>query len=568
MLNSPWAKPVIPRQQGYLLTPTLDNLMPVDDDIRLLDKVLQGMDWSAWECQYDLRRGQPPIHPRLVAGTILFCLTRAFRSSRQMEEATRRRLDLIWFLEGRTIDHSTLCGFRNAFAEPLPELFKQVAREAARLRERAGATGVGVDGTRLRANSDRHGARTGASLERRLAEVAERREALLREWETADVLESCQAALEGAKTEPAALEAQLRALEGEREKLSVALAAARERDAVKQRKDGPRATAVRVPVTDPDAHLLPNKEGGFAPNYTAMVAVDLASGAILEAGIAEGGDEAGALAQTVTAAGACLQTPVTAVLADGNFATGANLEQFDGQQGRPVLYSPCAATVAPAAVRDDPSQPVPASRWDELPTSGRGKTKNRTLSREAFIYDAQSDCYFCPQGRRLSYVGCEQRATKNGERLARRRYASADCADCPLAPRCLGPGGRPRSVTRDPHQPCRDALAQRMSEASAKTLYGRRAPVVEGVFGVVKHVMGARGFLTRGREKVACEWRWICTAFNMLKILRRAPAGRPQTDARLVQRRLKPRRRFLAPIFAQLTSLCASWSMRMRVQWA
>ena len=57
--------------------------------------------------RYDGHRGQPPIHPMRLAGAILYGLMRGIRSSRELEDATRERLDFRWFLEGRTVDHSS-----------------------------------------------------------------------------------------------------------------------------------------------------------------------------------------------------------------------------------------------------------------------------------------------------------------------------------------------------------------------------------------------------------------------------------------------------------------------------
>ena len=36
-----------------------------------------------------------------------------------------------------------------------------------------------------------------------------------------------------------------------------------------------------IPLTDPQARVTPNQDGGFAPNYTSLATVDVASGMIV-----------------------------------------------------------------------------------------------------------------------------------------------------------------------------------------------------------------------------------------------------------------------------------------------
>lgn len=529
--GSYWARPVTPRSQLYLCSPTLGDMIPEDDEIRLFDALLDELDWSEWECLYEGRRGQPPIHPRLVAGTLIFCLSRGAHSSRAIEEATRRRIDLMWFLEGRTIDHSTVCGFREKFADLLPGLFDELARRAAR-GPRAGER-LAVDGTRVRANSDRHGSRTAASLRRRLGEMAENREALLAEMERLDALENSDGTPEekGEK----ALRKEIETLEAQRDKLERALERADERDALKQAKEGANATAVRVPTSDPDAHLLPNKEGGYAPNYTPTIAVDIASGAIVDAQVPDGAEEAGTLDEVLEASERRLARKPQTLVCDANFATGAALEKLD--RAHVAMCSPASPPVAPAARRDDPRQPVDPTLLNDLPTTGRGEKKRFT--REAFVYDKNENCYYCPAGRRLSPAREEKRREKNGGVCLRWRYQTSSCSDCSLTNRCLRGKSKVRTVVRDEYQPYRDRLAAHMEREDSQELYKKRAPTVEGAFGHIKHVMGVRRFLRRGRAAVRNEWLWVCTAFNVGKILRRerqarpnGPANRPEPSSR------------------------------------
>jgi transposase len=526
MNDTYWAKPVTPRHDLWLIAPSLDELVPPDAKIRAFEAVLKKMDWKPWEARYARVNGQPPLHPMLIAGTILYCTMNRALSSRQQENATRNWVDLSWFLEGRTIDHSTLCGFRKQFRAELEGLFAQACKTAAVTVEAPESRTTATDGTRIRANSDRHGARTAASLKRRLEEVAERRAALLDQMDRADAAEEAEALAEqieaGEAADRAGLEAQLARLDAQRAQLARALEVAQARDAAKQAHEGPGATPTRVPVTDPDATLLPNKEGGFAPNYTPLLTVDVASGAILDARVVEGSQEAEAMPASVAAAQQRVDEPITAALADGSFPTGPNLEHFE-QAGQPALYSPAPATVQPLVVRDDPRQPVAAEHWDKLAMSG--KDDKARLARETFLYVAAEDTYYCPQGRALQLASQERRKLKGGQTVTRWRYQCADCSGCPLAARCLNGAAKARGVMRDESQPQRDRLAARMSTDEAKTLYAQRAPVVEGVIGVIKHAMGVRRFLTRGRASVANEWLWICAAYNLRKILRWGRAG-------------------------------------------
>ena len=99
-----WAKPKIVREQAVLFSPTLDDVISGDHEVRLLDEVLRGLDWTEWEAPYSGGRGQPPIHPRVLAGIWLYGMMRRIRTSRPLEYA------FVWTnmkanTDGRTTSH-------------------------------------------------------------------------------------------------------------------------------------------------------------------------------------------------------------------------------------------------------------------------------------------------------------------------------------------------------------------------------------------------------------------------------------------------------------------------------
>jgi hypothetical protein len=62
------------------------------------------------------------------------------------------------------------------------------------------------------------------------------------------------------------------------------------------------------------------------------------------------------------------------------------------------------------------------------------------------------------------------------------------------------------------------AMATRLRRGGYRSRYRLRKQTVEPVFGQIKGARGFRQFLLRGVEKVAGEWRLICTAHNLLKL--------------------------------------------------
>jgi len=166
-----WAKPKESRDQIVLFAEKLDDAVPANHSVRTLAAILDQIDWSAWEATYDLTKGQPPIHPRILAGVIIFGLLKRIRTSRALEEALAMRMDFRWLAEGRSIDHSTIAKFRTAHPELLTDLFVQIGLIAQQMGHLTLVT-LGYDGTRLRASNRNTGTRTPEELRKAKQQLA------------------------------------------------------------------------------------------------------------------------------------------------------------------------------------------------------------------------------------------------------------------------------------------------------------------------------------------------------------------------------------------------------------
>jgi hypothetical protein len=72
-----------------------------------------------------------------------------------------------------------------------------------------------------------------------------------------------------------------------------------------------------------------------------------------------------------------------------------------------------------------------------------------------------------------------------------------------------------------------ETMREKLKTTAGHAVYKMRKAVVEPVFGQIKERRGLRGFLMRGREKVAAEWQIICLTHNLLKLF--GAKLRPQT---------------------------------------
>ena len=386
----------------------------------------------------------------------------------------------------RTIDHDTICKFRTRFKEPLKQLFKQVNRLAMkmgliRLLE------VAFDGTRVKANASRYHTWTAERVEAVLRELETEIGKLLGEAETADADEcSLRDARQSSALPPELADANQR-----KEKLNALLEELRAADAARK-KDGIKSPA-QLPKADTDSRVMPNKEGGYAPNYTPVVATDGEQGFVADCDVIGTPNEHNELLGSIDRIEEVFGQKPASVSADKAFGTGSNLE---GMEQRNVDFhtpveSPEAQEGNPAK-REDPRQPVAEQDWPNLPRNDKKK-----LAKCCFIYDAATDVYLCPMGKTLSYRETKKSDGSQGPR-ALRLYACKECANCPLAQHCLDPKAkRGRTVSRDGHEPARARMHTKMQTEAGRTTYNRRMHLGETPFAIIKQILGVRQFLLR-----------------------------------------------------------------------
>lgn len=505
-----WAQAPISRHQAVLFAPTLDETISPDHSVRLVSEMLEACDFSDWESHYCQVAGQPAIHPRVMAGATLYGLSLGIRSSRRLEDATVNRLDFLWLCQGRRIDHATFSDFRTRFAPQIKDLFKQVVNLArgmglVRLNQ------VALDGTAVRSNNSTGNTARRDNLEQKLAALDEQVTQMLAAWEATDRKEDD---LYGAESSAAPLPRDLADLKKRQATMRRALEQLKELEEKRRGRKDLSAKGPSIPLADPDSRMLPNKHGGQAPDYTAVLATDGQAGLIVHTQAIGGNDEAATVLPAVEQIEEDFGQAPGQLLTDGNFNSGPNLAELEQQKVEALMPARQPFRNNPAQ-RADATQPVPPEQWDKLPVSPQQKV----LDKAAFVYDSQSDQYRCPMGRALMFVGT-QAYCRDKVKGTYRVYQCGTCGDCPLAAKCLRSGQSVRRLCRDEYEPARERLKRRMDSAEGKAAYTRRSWIAETPFAVWRTVMNFRQFLLRGLAKVQTELDWTATAYNLRKLMR------------------------------------------------
>jgi len=508
-----WQTPPMGRNQIVLIERSLDDRIPEDHPVRLLDEILDGMDWSDWENTYNRRKGQPPIHPSVLCKVLLFAFIRRIRSSRNIEYSINHSVDFMWLVSGRTIDHTTISEFRRKHGDQIKGIHRQMIRTAvdmgvARLSE------LTIDGSRILADASRYKTWTAARVEKLLAELDGQITKAMNDLEFSDSMDELFDDGQLADKLPP----ELASLRKRRTKMNDVLNELRDMDA-RRKKGGidPAKNPAQMPKTDLDSRILPNKEGGYAPNYTPMCVNETLSGFIVDADVVIGNVEHKCLTTSVETISSQYGIDVETMLADTAYSTGENLTAMEDRGVE--LLAPLAEVTCEdnPAVRDDPTQPVATEDVDRLPKNASTKV----FDKQAFVYDEEQDCYHCPAGRTLSRKGTEQKPRAGGETVLTIIYRCDDCSDCSMASQCRKKvdAKQGRKVLRDEHEAARDRHRAHMQDETSKDRYKQRQHFGETPFAVIKACFDMRRFLLRGLPRVQTEFQWACSAFNLKKLM-------------------------------------------------
>ena len=460
------------RNQMALLPRSIEDYVGPDDPVRVYDAFVDALDLGKLGIEINPRKvGNIEYDPKTMLKLVVYGYSYGWKGSRKLERATHYNVSFIWLMGGLAPDHKTIAEFRRKNKNALKEVIKQCARMCIEL-DLIDGNVLFVDGTKIRANASRGKNYTKQHYEKHLAEVDKRIEELLEECDRIDEEEREQGSL-------VKMEKELAENEGYRTRIREMLSRFKEEE---EKGKAPKT----INQTDPESALMRSVQGSHASDNIQSV-VDDKHGLIVQVDAVSDSTDVNQFANQITQAEAVTGKECEVGCADAGYADTEELEKID-RRGTKVVV---------------PSQQQALHKPEEKP-----------FHKNKFVYNTEHDCYFCPEGHKLTYKGKEDGCKK----LAYRIPDADICKKCRHYGECTNSQSG-RKIVRLLQEEIKEKLERYYEQPESQEIYTRRKARVEHPFGHIKRNLGITNFLLRGRESAQAEISIGATCFNIARMI-------------------------------------------------
>jgi transposase len=475
------AKPryeAIDREQLFWRVINVERLIARDHAARAIWEFVGKLDLSGYSGEVravEGKAGRPGWEPRLLISLWVYGYGQGVGSARAIEELCEWEPAYQWLTGASVVNAHTLSDFRVKHDAALKGLFVQIlgvlSADGLITLER-----VMQDGTKIRASAASDSFRSKERVERALQQAAE---------QVAAVDEMSEE-----ETSRRAAKARQRAQREREERLGLALEEFKKLEREGSVKDKKKT---RVSTSDPQARVMKQPDGGFAPSYNVQVNTDAANAVIVAVEVVQAGNDFEQLTAGLDRVEHNLGETPAQVVADGGYVSRDNIVEMK-LSGVEFIGPQC----------DEAAK-------GQSSYEGRGVSPQYYSSQ--FVYEAASDSFRCPQGKTLSYEGKEERHTQVSYRYRAQR---SDCQGCAVKSQCC-PGNRVtgRSVHRGEELAEVAEFRHKMQSEEARKIYRQRAQIAETPNLWIKAKFGLRQFSVRGLSKVGMEALWACLTYNI-----------------------------------------------------
>lgn len=504
--------------QLSLLPPSLEELIPQDHLVRVVNRVMDELDLEPILEEYK-GGGTSSYHPRMMLKVLVFAYTQKVNSSRQIAKALRENIAFMWISGGNRPDFRTINRFRSSvMKEGVEVVFSAVLRY---LIEEGYVTleHYFLDGTKIEANANkykwvwakntvRYKERLQEKIDELLQKIEAENEAEEEEYGDKDLEEmGGENKRGGGGMNSETLETRIEQLN---ERLAEVMKDKKTAKAMRtlQEEHLPRlkkyeqqeqilAGRNSYAKTDHDATFMRMKEdhmmnGQLKPGYNVQIGTE--NQFVVGFSIHQKPSDTNCLIPNLKQLEERTGRLPRTVIADAGYGSEENYAYLEQMGVEGIVKYPLFSK-----------------------QQKRSWCKQRFRA-ENWAYDPVRDEYSCPNQQRLTYQGNRVRITDNGYRTTARQYECAACGDCPLKAQCTRSTEKRRIQINPTLLHYQQQAREKLVSDRGRSLRVRRGVEAETVFGRIKQDWGFRRFTLRGIDKVKTEWGLLCIAHNIAKL--------------------------------------------------
>ena len=495
------------RKQNLLLPPSLDELVPENHMVRVVDAVIDRLDISDILSTYR-GGGNSAFNPKMMLKVLVFAYLSNVYSSRRIEELLKRDIYFMWLAGMKRPDFRTINYYRG---KRLKEGFDAVFTQVVRLLHEEGFVSLKVqyiDGTKIESVANKYTFVWRGSVEKYDARLTVKTDALLRQIEQNHAVENQENPVSEGLTAEEVAERVGRI----REKVDADNLSKEERKALKQIETDavPRLNRYKEQLetmgsrnsyskTDPDATFMRMKEdamlnGQLKPGYNVQISTE--NQFITNFGIYQRPTDTLTMISYLESFKNRYGMQSEEIVADSGYGSEENYEYMFSNGMTPYV------------------------KYNMFHVEQRRGYRNNPFRVSNLFYNPHDDFYVCPMGQKMKFVRQERRYTASGYQQTGSVYRASRCEGCPLRGQCHK-SKRDRQIEVNHTLDDYKARARELLTSEHGLKHRSNRPIEpEAVFGQIKECGSFRRLRLKGLTGAKIEFGLKALAHNLRKLAR------------------------------------------------
>lgn len=495
------------QNQLSLLPPSLEDFVGKDHPARILNEIIEKIDITSLNEAYK-SRGRASYHPKMLLKVLVYAYISNIYSSRKIEAACKENVHFMWLSSMSFPDHNTINRFRS---ERLSKHLRTVFDKIVLLLAEEGFLSIEeayIDGTKIEANANKYTFVWKKSIANYKEKMAEQ---LTTIWKYAQSVakeeddlppppefkvinkEVVQQAID---TLNEVLKDNPEASKEIKNKLKYATTNYPKKIEEYQEKEAILGQRNSYSKTDPDATFMRMKEdhmlnGQLKPGYNIQISSN--NQFILNYSIHPNPTDTTTLTSHLIQHQVSFGNMPTEVIADAGYGSQQNYNMLEEHNITAYV------------------------KFNTFDKEQRKKKSEKDFTAETLHYNREEDCFICPMGQQMNYIGNIQRKTSTGFVQTLKRYRAQNCMRCALNGACHKSKQNRIIEINTSLNTYRERASKLLKSEQGIKKRKQRCHDVETVFGNIKHNHGFRRFMLRGKEKVEIEWGLLAIAQNIRK---------------------------------------------------